>query len=286
MAQILDGKSSALVLKNELKAAIAKRVQDGHRRPGLALIVSVTDDASQSYLQARRQWATFLGIDLTVWNVTEQTRNDDVIQYIQSLNANPLIDGIMLDHPLPSFLDEGKLIRYIDPAKDIDGMHPLNSGDLFQTGGGFIPNTARGVMELLKYYQINLVGQHVVVVGRSNTVGKPLAQLLLHAHATVTICHSKTPHLETFTKQADILVVAIGKRGFITNDYINDHCVVVDVGTHYGPDGKMSGDVDPNVANKALWMSPVPGGVGPMTTLALMMNVYDAYLKQEDGKHV
>lgn len=277
MAFLLDGKFASQVIKQRLKEHLEIEKKKGLGSPVLAILRSEDEAGSNSYFTSRQTWANYLGIEIRDYVYPKDASEKQLVDQIIQWNQDEFIDGIMIDHPLPKGFNEEKIVSYLNPLKDVDGMHTENAGQLFHYGKGFVPNTARGVMELLKFYKVDLSGKHVVVLGRSNTVGKPLAQLLLQQNATVTICHSKTTDLKKWTQQADAVIVAIGKKQMITKEYISPGTIVVDVGIHYDEKGHLCGDVHPNVMELASMVSPVPGGVGPMTTLSLMMNVIDAY---------
>ena len=219
------------------------------------------------------------GIRSTVVRLGADCDQDTLEQTVSQLNHNPDVHGILVQLPLPAHLNESRVLELIDPAKDVDGFHAVNAGLSLSGRQGFVPCTPRGVMEILKEYGVDLRGKHAVVIGRSNIVGKPMALLLLEADATVTVCHSRTKNLSEITKQADILIAAVGRRGFVTREMVKPGAVVIDVGINRKEEGGVCGDVDPTVAEIAGAMTPVPGGIGPMTLAMLLRNTLDAARK-------
>ena len=276
MADIIDGKKIAGEIFDELcerVAALAERSVV----PGLAVILVGEDPASVTYVRLKGKDARKVGIESVTHKMPEATEPDDLEEIIDSLNADDSIHGILLQTPIPKHLDEPAFLRRIDPAKDIDGLHPFNQGLLMSGTPRFVPCTPYGVQQLLVRTGVEIAKQHVVVVGRSVLVGRPLSVLLSNkadgANATVTICHTGTRDLAHFTKQADILVAAAGSPGMITADHVSEGAVVIDVGTTANAEGKLIGDVDfEAVSQKARAITPVPGGVGPMTRAMLMAN--------------
>ncbi len=268
---IFDGKIAAEHYYEELKNKVEE-----HKRKGvcfkLAVVQLVKDDASIAYLNGRRKICEKIGVSLEAYDYSFKTK-EEIIELIKELNNNPEISGIMIDRPFPKGMDENEIFSYLDPSKDVDGCTIINAGRLFQNKKCFVPSTAKAVVELMKYYNINVEGKEVVVVGRSKTVGAPLAQLLINNNATVTVCHSKTKDLKEVTKRADIVVVAIGRRAFINEEYVTPNTVIFDVGIHYDEFGKMCGDVDKKIYDYVNSYSPVPRGVGPLTNVALMQNL-------------
>lgn len=277
MAILLDGRRARQELIPSIKQQFESFESILQRPAHLVVFHFASDEASNSYVIGRRKLSETLGVLFTEVILQDTMTTTEVISEMQAWQKKPGVDGVMIDRPLPVGFDEQQIIENIVPSKDIDGVHPLNAGKVVLGMKGFIPNTARGVMMLLQHYQISLAGKHAVVVGRSITVGKPLANLLLQANATVTICHSKTTDLKAIAQSADILLVAIGKKHFITSEYVKPTAIVVDVGIHVDAFGHIDGDVHPDVVNHCVMMTPVPGGTGPLTNLALMMNLLDAY---------
>ncbi len=272
MPTIIDGKATA---KN-LRAAILRQTEELKAQgvvPGLAVILVGEDPASQIYVRNKEKACADCGFYSEKHALPASTTEEELLVLIDKLNRDPHISGILCQLPLPRHIDEQKIILAIDPLKDVDAFHPQNIGRIMTDDVLFAPCTPAGVMTLLETYGIDPKGKKCVVVGRSNIVGKPQAMLLLHKHGTVTICHSKTPDLAFETRQADILVAAIGKPKFIKADMVKEGAVVIDVGMDHDENGKLCGDVDyDNVAPKCSFITPVPGGVGPMTIATLMQN--------------
>ena len=268
---ILDGKVAAETLLIDIKTKIEKYLENGQKLK-LVVIQLVNDDASKSYLKGRMKMCEKVGVDLEVYDCSSYSE-EQLIDLISRLNKDDFVTGIMIDRPFPKHIDEAKVFAELDPKKDVDGCTIQNAGLLFQNKKSLVPSTAKAVLELMKFYNIPLQGKRVVVVGRSKTVGAPVAQLLINQNATVTTCHSRTVDLPNECKKAEVLVVAIGKREFITIDYLNKDCVVVDVGIHYDEEGKMCGDVSRATYSFLETYSPVPRGVGPLTNIALMQNL-------------
>ncbi len=274
---LLDGKLTAAKVKTEIAAKIINDKALGKRAPGLAVILVGENPASQVYVRNKIKDCEETGIISKPFILPETTTEEQLIGIINDLNADDTVDGILVQLPLPKGLDERKVIETISPEKDVDAFHPSNVGRITLGLEGFAPCTPAGVMRLLSEYNIEISGKNCVVVGRSNIVGKPMALLLLAKNGTVTICHSKTADLAAVTRNADILVVAVGKAKMITGDMIKDGAVVVDVGMNR-VDGKLCGDVDfESCKDKSSFITPVPGGVGPMTRAMLMQNTYTAY---------
>lgn len=274
---ILDGKALAAKLKGEL----ASKVNGLPRKPGLAVILVGDDPASRTYVNGKRRDCEECGFYSEEYTMPATVSQGELLALIGELNERADIDGVLVQLPLPKGLDATALLDAIVPDKDVDCFHPVNVGKLY-TGqpGGFVPCTPGGVMELLHEYGISPKGKHCVVLGRSNIVGKPMAALLLAEDATVTICHSKTPDLAQQCATADILVSAVGKTGLVTGDMVKEGAVVVDVAMNRNSEGKLCGDVDMDtVAPKCSYITPVPGGVGPMTRAVLMKNTYRAALR-------
>ncbi|HEY8405532.1 MAG TPA: tetrahydrofolate dehydrogenase/cyclohydrolase catalytic domain-containing protein [Acholeplasma sp.] len=274
---LLDGRGTADRLNEALKQKIAV-LKD---KPRLEIILIGDDPASMSYVKGKLKTAESLGMIVNINHLSEDTEENKVVDLITSFNNNKDVHGILLQLPVPKHLNGDMLIELIDYKKDVDGFHTMNQGLLFQKKEGIRPATPLGIMMLLQAYQIPIEGKHVVVVGRSQIVGTPAAKLFLDQNATVTVTHSRTKDLPSFTRQADILVCAIGKPKFITKDMVKEGAVVIDVGINR-VDGKLVGDVDfENVAPISSYITPVPKGVGPMTICALAHNLYKLYLRQK-----
>ncbi len=280
---ILDGKSLSKQIKTELKAKVADLVVKSGIKPGLAIVEVGSDPASEIYVRNKIKSANFVGIEARLIKKDESITQEELLKLIDELNADVSVHGIIVQLPLPKHLDERAVIDRIDPDKDIDGFGVLNKGKLFSGMKCFQPATPLGVMKLLDAYNIPLKGKEAVVVGRSNIVGKPMGMMLLLRDATVTIAHRYTVDLKKITKEADILVVAVGKKNLITADMIKPGAVVVDVGITREGD-KIYGDVDfDNVSQVASHITPVPGGVGPLTIAALLANTVEAYENKIQG---
>ncbi|HEX2867635.1 MAG TPA: bifunctional methylenetetrahydrofolate dehydrogenase/methenyltetrahydrofolate cyclohydrolase FolD [Ignavibacteriales bacterium] len=285
---LIDGKKVASEIKEELKHDVQGLKEQGKRLPGLITILVGENPASQSYVKSKVKSCDEVGMVSRLEKLDEQTSEETLLQMIDSYNKNNDFDGILVQLPLPRHINEDKVINAILPEKDVDGFHPVNVGKLVIGQDTLYPCTPAGVQELLKYYKIETKGKHVVVVGRSNIVGKPVASIMLqkkpYANAIVTVCHSAASDLTKYTKSADILIAAIGKANFITADMVKDGVVVVDVGINRVPDNspkgyRIVGDVDfESVAPKSSYITPVPGGVGAMTIAMLLKNTYKAYL--------
>ena len=272
-ATIIDGKALAA----KCKARIKGEVEALSKRPGLAVIIVGDNPASRIYVNHKKKDCEECGIYSEEYALPEQAAQKELLELIDVLNGREDIDGILCQLPLPEQFDEKAVLEAIDPGKDVDCFHPYNVGKLMIGEPVFLPCTPAGVMEMLDEYGIDPKGKHCVVVGRSNIVGKPQAMLLLHRHATVTICHSRTPDLGAVTRQADILVAAVGKRDLITADMVKEGAVVIDVAMNRKEDGKLCGDVAyAEVAEKASYITPVPGGCGPMTRVMLLQNTLTA----------
>lgn len=266
---LLDGKALAEKVKEEVRVQAALLP----RKPGLAVVLVGNDPASRVYVTSKRKDCEACGIYSEEYALLESTTQEDLLELVAELNRRTDIDGILVQLPLPRHMDEAAVLEAIAPGKDVDGFHPVSAGNLLIGRPGFLPCTPAGVMELLDEYRIDPAGKQAVVVGRSNIVGKPMALLLLRRDATVTLCHSKTPDLGALCRQADILVSAVGRRGLITGDMVKEGATVVDVAMNRNEAGKLCGDVEFDAAAKrAAWMTPVPGGVGPMTRAMLMKN--------------
>lgn len=272
MAVIMDGKALSMKLKNSLKEEVEKIISEGIN-PCLAVIIVGDNPASKVYVNNKKKSCAELGIKSLEYALPEETTEEELLKIIDELNKNEDVDGILCQLPLPKHITEKNVINSILPEKDVDAFHPENVGHIMIGDYAFLPCTPAGVMEILKEYEIDVAGKNCVVVGRSNIVGKPMTMLLLKENATVTVCHSKTKDLASFTKNADILVSAVGKPGLITADMVKENAVVIDVAINRLENGKLCGDVDfENVKDKTSFITPVPGGVGPMTIATLMKN--------------
>lgn len=270
---IIDGKA----ISNEIQENIRKEVELLDKKPGLAVILVGEDSASKVYVNNKEKMCKKLGINSFVYRLPEDTSEKELLDLIEKLNNDSDVDGILLQHPVPSQIDEMKAFCTISPMKDVDGFNIVNRGKLAVGEDAFVACTPLGVVEMIRHEGITIKGKHCVIIGRSNIVGKPLFELMLRENATVTVCHSKTVNLKDICKTADILVAAIGKPKFVTEDMVKDGAVVIDVGINR-IDGKLIGDVDfENVSKKASYITPVPGGVGPMTIAMLMKNVMKAH---------
>ena len=271
----MDGKALSAKVRSSILAETEELKKKGVT-PGLAVIIVGNDPASEIYVRNKEKACAECGFYSEKYALPAETSQEELLGLIGQLNQSPQISGILCQLPVPDHISEEAVINAIDPKKDVDAFHPVNVGKIMVGNFDFVPCTPAGVMELIDEYQIDPKGKECVVVGRSNIVGKPMAMLLLHRHGTVTMCHSRTQHLDEVCRRADILVAAIGKAGFITPDMVKDGAVVIDVGINRGADGKVHGDVDPAVMEKASHMTPVPGGAGPMTITMLMKDTLKA----------
>lgn len=271
--EIIDGKKLAKEIRGNLKIKCDELKEKGIK-PKFAVIMVGNDKASQIYVKNKSKACEEIGIEFEEHLLNENINQAELIKQIEELNNDKTIHGILLQSPIPSHLDINEAFRTIAPEKDVDGFNPVNVGKLCLNQDTFVSCTPYGIMKMFEAYNIDLTGKHVVILGRSNIVGKPLIQCCLNKNATVTVCHSKTKDLEKHTKNADVVIAAIGKSKFVTADMIKQGAVVIDVGINRGEDGKLTGDVDfENVSKKASYITPVPGGVGPMTIAMLMNNV-------------
>ena len=276
-ARIIDGKGVAAALRTALAARVAAFTAQHGRAPGLAVLLVGSDAASQVYVRSKRRACEEVGMASFAHDLPVDTTEADLLALIERLNADPAVDGILLQLPLPAHIHPEVVLERIDPAKDVDGFHPYNVGRLAQRLPGLRPCTPRGIMRLLEHYEIPVRGRHAVVVGASNIVGRPVALELLLAGATVTICHRFTRDLEAHVRRAELLVVAVGKPGLVPGDWVTPGAAVIDVGINRLPDGSLRGDVDfDGASQRAAWITPVPGGVGPMTIAMLLENTLDA----------
>ena len=276
MAKIIDGKKISAEIKEELKTEVAAYAAQG-KKCALAVIQVGADPASSVYVRNKKKACAYIGIESLSYELPEETTEEELLALIQKLNDNPDVHGSLCQLPLPKHICEDHVIQAIDPQKDVDGFHPQNVGALVVGKKGFVSCTPAGIIQLLKRSNIEIAGKHCVVIGRSNIVGKPMALLMLRENATVTICHSRTENLKEICKEADILIVAIGKPRYIGADYIKEGAVVIDVGIHRNEENKLCGDVRFEEAEQiASYITPVPGGVGPMTIAMLMSNCVEA----------
>ncbi|MEC4677515.1 MAG: bifunctional methylenetetrahydrofolate dehydrogenase/methenyltetrahydrofolate cyclohydrolase FolD [Nitrospirota bacterium] len=267
----IDGKMIAQVLREEIKEAVQKKTTK--KTPGLAVILVGEDPASKIYVRNKRKMCDAVGFYSEQYTLPADSLESEVMHLVEDLNQNPKINGILVQLPLPKHIDSRRVLDTVSPEKDVDGFHYLNVGKLVANRPGFVSCTPKGIIELLDRSKIEIAGKNAVVVGRSDIVGKPIALLLLHRNATVTICHSKTKDLEKICRQADILVAAIGRAQFITEHMVKPGATVIDVGINRLPDGRLVGDVDYEPVSKIVGaITPVPGGVGPMTIAMLLSN--------------
>lgn len=278
---IIDGKAVSTAVKEEIKSETAKLKEKGIT-VGLAVILVGDDPASKIYVANKKKACEDLGFVSEEYLLPENTKTSELLELINVLNNEKSINGILCQLPLPKQIDEQTVINAISPLKDADAFHPSNVGKIMIGNYDFVPCTPAGIMEMLKYYNIEISGKNCVVIGRSNIVGKPMSMLLLHQNGTVTTCHSRTKDLSKYTREADILVSAVGKANFVTADMVKDGAVVIDVGMNR-ENGKLCGDVVfDEVSKKASFITPVPGGVGPMTIAMLMKNTLTAAKKQNN----
>lgn len=294
--QILDGKKTAEAIKSEIKEEVAKFIDDKDVAPHLAAILVGDDPASQTYVGSKEKDCKSVGITSSVYRLSEQITEEELLNTIDFLNTDDQINGFIVQLPLPKHINVEKVIAAIDPAKDVDGFHPSNLGKMMLGQESFLPATPYGIVELLKRHNIETEGKHCVVLGRSNIVGTPVSIMLSRkgnpGNCTVTLCHSLTKNLKEITRQADILIAAIGIQDFVSADMVKQGAVVVDVGIHRIPSDKtksgfrLIGDVKyDEVAPKCSYITPVPGGVGPMTRVALLMNTLKAFKRSIKHQH-
>ncbi|KTC78375.1 bifunctional methylenetetrahydrofolate dehydrogenase/methenyltetrahydrofolate cyclohydrolase FolD [Legionella brunensis] len=272
-ANLLDGSLVSSRLKQEIKLAVVEMISEGKHAPGLAVILVGDNPASTIYVNNKRKACSEVGFNSYAYDLPTSTTEEDLLNLIEQLNKSPDIDGILVQLPLPESIDPNKIIECINPHKDIDGFHPYNMGRLTLRNPLLRPCTPYGIINLLEFYQIPLEGKHTVVIGASNIVGRPMAMEFLLAAATVTICHRFTENLEQYVRIADILVVATGIPDVVNVDWLNSKQIIIDVGIHRLPNGKLRGDIDFEKAKEQVaWITPVPGGVGPMTIAVLLQN--------------
>ena len=276
--QLIDGAALARSIREQLTQTLAAAAATGAARPGLAVLLVGDDAASQVYVRNKVKACAEVGVASTLLRLPAQTSQDELLARVHELNQDPTVHGILVQLPLPPGLDESRIMAAIDPAKDVDGFHAVNAGALLLGQPGFWPCTPHGCMRMLDTVpgMQSLRGKHAVVVGRSHIVGKPVALMLLARDATVTVCHSGTPDLAAHTRTADVLVAAVGRAGLITADMVKPGAVVLDVGINRDSQGKLCGDVAASVAQVAAYLSPVPGGVGPMTIALLLHNTVES----------
>jgi len=284
MAQIINGKEVSLNVRNKIRTECEELASKTGVRPGLAVILVGEDPASQIYVRNKKKACEEVGFLSREYRLGGDTPEEELLKLIDDLNADPEIHGILVQLPVPKHIDDKKVIARIDPKKDVDAFSFENVGRIMTGEFDFVPCTPAGIMELLAAYDIDPAGKHAVVIGRSNIVGKPMAMLLLHKNATVTICHSRTQNLKEICRQADILVAAVGKARFVTEDMVKEGAVVIDVGMNRDEKG-LCGDVDFDaVEKKASFITPVPGGVGPMTITLLLQNTLTSARKAANAK--
>lgn len=280
MAVRIDGKALAAKVKDQVREEAAALP----RKPGLAVVLVGDNPASQVYVRGKEKDCAECGIESFEHRIPAETAQGDLLALIRQLNADPAVDGILVQLPLPGHLDEGQVINAIVPDKDVDCFHPYNVGRMVIGEPVFLPCTPAGVMEMLREYDIPIRGRRCVVLGRSNIVGKPMAMLLTQSDGTVTVCHSRTENLKEITREADILIAAVGRTKFVTADMVKDGAVVIDVAMNRDENGKLCGDVDfAAVEQRASYITPVPGGVGPMTRALLMRNILTATRNHQNG---
>lgn len=272
-ALLLDGRALATVRREELKKQVFHQIAQGQRAPGLAVVLIGNDPASSIYVNNKRKACEEVGISSHSYDLPTETTQEELLTLIEELNRSTQIDGILIQLPLPKHINERIVIEHIKPEKDVDGFHPYNLGRLAQRNPLLRPCTPLGIMNLLNHYQLDVKRKHAVVIGASNIVGRPMSLELLLAGATVTVCHKFTQGLQKLVSIADLLIVATGKQDVIEADWLLEHQIVVDVGMHRLPDGSIRGDIDfKKAVNKVAWITPVPGGVGPMTIVSLLEN--------------
>lgn len=280
MAKIIDGKALAAKKQAALQEKVERLKAESGLVPGLVVILVGDDSASQVYVRNKERFAKKVGFLSETVRLSESISEEELIQVIEKYNKDERFHGILVQLPLPKHINDKRVILAIDPKKDVDGFHPMNTGHLWSGRPVMVPCTPAGIMELLREYEVALEGKTAVIIGRSNIVGKPMAQLLLEKNATVTLAHSRTRDLAKVTKQADILIVAIGQGHFVTDDFVKEGAVVIDVGMNRDVDGRLIGDVDfEEVEPIASLITPVPGGVGPMTITMLMEQTYQSALR-------
>lgn len=280
MTEIMDGKALAQKMQSELTIKVQQLKQEKGIVPGLVVILVGDNPASQVYVRNKERAALAAGFKSETVRLSESICQEGLIAIIERYNEDDTIHGILVQLPLPNHINDKKIVLAIDPKKDVDGFHPMNTGHLWSGRPLMVPCTPAGIMEMLREYEVDLEGKHAVIIGRSNIVGKPMAQLLLDKNATVTLTHSRTRHLEDVCRHADVLIVAIGQGHFVTKDFVKEGAVVIDVGMNRDDNGKLIGDVAfDEVSQVASKITPVPGGVGPMTITMLLEQTYQAALR-------
>jgi methylenetetrahydrofolate dehydrogenase (NADP+)/methenyltetrahydrofolate cyclohydrolase len=282
-AVLIDGGQVAGRILSVVAARVAARVERGLPRPHLAAVLVGDDPGSETYVRLKRRDAEKVGMTSSDHRLPAAASTDEVVRLVDSLNRDPDVSGILVQQPLPPAVNVAAAVEAVDPVKDVDGLHPVSAGRLLLGQPGLRPCTPAGIMRILDDYGVGLEGKRAVVVGRSNIVGKPVAVMLLARNATVTIGHSRTTRLPEVCREADVLVVAIGRFWFVQPDWVRPGAAVIDVGVNRRPDGRMGGDVDPGVAEVAGWLTPVPGGVGPVTRAMLMANTCQAEEARRPG---
>ena len=283
MANLIDGKAVSAQVKEKVRLETAELMEKHGIQPGLAVVIVGNDPASRVYVNNKKKACDAVGFLSFEYALPEDTTQEELLALVQKLNDDPSVNGILVQLPVPKQIDDKAIINAISPAKDVDAFHPENVGRIMIGEYSFLPCTPAGAMELIDSTGVDVAGKNCVVIGRSNIVGKPMAMLLLHRNGTVTICHSRTKDLTAVTREADILVAAVGKPNFVTGDMVKEGAVVIDVGINRLDNGKLCGDVNfAEVEPKAGWITPVPGGVGPMTIAMLMRNTLTA-AKAQNG---
>jgi len=277
MSELIDGKKVSEDTRAEIAKGVDELKSSSGITPGLAAVLVGDDPASEIYVRNKRKACEKVGIYSEEHKLPAETTEEELLELVNKLNNDDKIHGILVQLPLPDHINETNILRNVTPLKDVDGFHPENVGMLVEGNPRFISCTPYGIIKMLDYYNIEIKGAEAVVVGRSNIVGKPIGILLLHRHATVTTCHSRTKDLGEVTRRADILVAAIGRANFITADMVKEGAVVIDVGINRNEEGKLTGDVDfANLSDKVSYITPVPGGVGPMTITMLLWNTLES----------
>lgn len=284
-AELIDGKNISQEIRKGLEKEVSELTAKG-MKPGLAVILVGDNPASRTYVTSKQKSCRAIGMESVLIEYPEDVSENELLEKIRELNTDNSIHGILVQLPIPPHISETKVIETISPEKDVDGFHPINIGKMMTGQDTFLPCTPFGVMEMLKFIGVQTEGKHAVIIGRSNIVGKPMGQLLLNENATVTYCHSRTSDLKSFTKQADILVAAVGKAKMINADHIKEGAVVIDVGMNKDENGKLCGDVDfEDAKNNASYITPVPGGVGPMTITMLLYNTVKSAQKRLNDRN-
>ncbi len=277
MGQILAGNEVSKAIREQLKEKMLK-LDPSFRKPKLVVVIVGDDPASQTYVAAKAKACEQVGFLSEVKRMDEKITQTQLMDVIRQYNKDETVDGILVQLPLPKHLDSREVILGIDPNKDVDGFHPINVGKLHMNEETFIPCTPKGIMEILKYYNLSVSGKSVVVLGRSHLVGRPIAQLMVSANATVTICHSRSKDIQKICQASDVIVAAVGVPHFVKKDWVKPDAIVIDVGIHRTEDNQIIGDVVPEAMDVASYMTPVPKGVGPMTIAMLLSNTFQAYL--------